>query len=474
MRRLLYLGILLVVACTTPNYPGVDNPTQGGKYDNNIVAYIDERLTNEYYWLDEVKQKSSTFNRTLPWEEYLDNSLAKLSTNIDDGYYNSQGQRAFYSYIRDISSTTRATTTGFGISLHYTIAIINNEGNYGFFIENVYPDSPAEKAGIMRGDVITMVSNTPLTPSNFAERFNAIESSSVASLNLTLYRQCDAESFSVTLSKGQFTPTTVVYSDIIDVNGYDKRIGYLVYTGFESEYDEQLIEEIEQLAAEGAEEFILDLRCNGGGAVNSASKLCAALLPARFENGLLCSIVRNKNNTKSNKITEIVLQNTGQILNLERLTVIGSGYTASASELVVMGLRGLDFPVRLIGSTTEGKNCGMDVTRLTIGSTTVEYAPITFMCLDAKGFGGWGDGIIPDIDLTSQSNGMGVSDKNYPLPRTTWGDASYDIALATALADITGKSISKSSTRAVEQMMEVVATHSITKPISGIRNYVEE
>ena len=67
MRRLLYLGILLIVACTTPNYPGVDNPTQGGKYDNNIVAYIDERLTNEYYWLDEVKQKSSTFNRTLPW-----------------------------------------------------------------------------------------------------------------------------------------------------------------------------------------------------------------------------------------------------------------------------------------------------------------------------------------------------------------------------------------------------------------------
>lgn len=96
------------------------------------------------------------------------------------------------------------------------------------------------------------------------------------------------------------------------------------------------------------------------------------------------------------------------------------------------------------------------------------------MCLDAKGFGGWGDGIIPDIDLTSQSNGMGVSDKNYPLPRTTWGDASYDIALATALADITGKSISQSSTRAVEQMMEVVATHSIPKPISGIRNYVEE
>jgi hypothetical protein len=115
MRILLYLGILLFVACTTPNYPGVDNPPQGGKYDNNIVAYIDERLTNEYYWLDEVKQKSNTFNRTLPWEEYLDNSLAKLSTNIDDGYYNSQGQRGFYSYIRDISSTTRATTTGFGI-----------------------------------------------------------------------------------------------------------------------------------------------------------------------------------------------------------------------------------------------------------------------------------------------------------------------------------------------------------------------
>lgn len=74
----------------------------------------------------------------------------------------------------------------------------------------------------------------------------------------------------------------------------------------------------------------------------------------------------------------------------------------------------------LVGSTTEGKNCGMDVTRTTIANTdvTVEYAPITFMCFDAKGYGGWGEGINPDVDLTNEANEFGLCDKttHYHVP----------------------------------------------------------
>lgn len=468
---------MLLVACTQPSYPGIDNPSGGGNTatDQSIIDYIDQRLEGEYYWLDEVATKVNTFNRRLPWEDYLSSALSRLEGNTDDGYINSKGQRVFYSYIREVGSSTRAATMGFGIELHYTIIVIDKEqGHYGFLVENVYPQSPAEEAGIKRGDIITMIDGSYITPDNYAARFNTIQSNTTSSLKLQLRRQTgDKNSFGADLAAGAYDETVVMHHSIIEIEGYAKKIGYLVYTGFESEYDEELIAALGEFAASGVGEVILDLRCNGGGSVSSAVKLCSALAPATLEDGVLCRIQRNPKNTKSDTVQEFKLvHTTEQLTNLERLTVICSDYSASASELVIMGLRGLDFPVELVGSTTEGKNCGMDVIRRTIGSTTLEYAPITFMCFNAKGFGDWGGGINPDVDLTDDANGLGVSDKNYPLPRADWGDMTHDIALVAALAKVTGRNISILATRSDLGFVKLETMH-ISRPVEGVRNYVE-
>ena len=470
MKRLLYIALLHVVACTQA-YPGIDNPNNSSTAeDRKIIDYIDQRLIEEYYWLDEVAEKKGHFNRNLGWEKYLNASLTMLSTNTDDGYVNSKGERVFYSYIREAKESTRSSVTGFGIGLHYTIAVIDTDNNhYGFIIEKVYPDSPADKAGVLRGDVITMIGNSYINAENYAARFNSIEGNSASELKLKLRRQSEDKSFDVTLNKATYAENSVIHSEVISID--NQNIGYLVYTGFDADYDNDLLNAISELSAAGATELILDLRCNSGGSVDSASKLCSALVPSTYDGKVLCHLERNKNNVHGDRPTEYLLENCGQMLCLERLAVICSDYTASASELVIMGLRGLDFPVMLIGSTTEGKNCGMDVTRRTISKTTVEFAPITFMCFNAKGDGDWGEGIIPDIDLTREDNEYGISDKNYPLPRTTWGDAQHDIALAVALAKLTGKNISE-GTRA--QCSTIEASHiSLPRELLGIRNYVE-
>ena len=470
MKRALYILVLLVVACTQPTYPDIDNPQQGGSADDRkIIDYIDQRLSQEYYWLDEVAEKSDKFNRNLSWENYLDSSLAMLTTNSDDGYINSKGQRVFYSYIRKSSSSTRATVSGFGIGLHYTIAVIDTENkHYGFVVEKVYPDSPAERAGVLRGDVITMIGNSYINPDNYATRFTSIENNTASRLELKLRRQSEDVTLDIELTKAPYSETPVVHHEVIEVD--NQKIGYLVYTSFVGEYDEELLNAIRELKADGATDFVLDLRCNSGGSVLSAVKLSSALVPVEYEGKVLCHLERNKNNAVVTKQADYLIENSGQILNLERLCVICSGYTASASELVVMGLRGLDFPVMLIGSQTEGKNCGMDVTTRTIANTTVEFAPITFMCFNAKGYGDWGEGIVPDIDLTTEDNEYGVCDKNYPLPRTTWGDYQHDIALATALAKLTGKSLSAPATRSSNIAIEA-SDIALPREIEGIRVY---
>lgn len=472
MRGLIFFVLMLCAACTQQPYSGIDAPSNARpNTEDAIISYIDQRLEQEYYWLDEVKQKRSMFNRRLPWDQYLSHALSKLTTNEDDGSYNSKGQRSYYSYIRDVTAT-RAEKMGFGILLHYTILIIDDNDHLGFVVESVYPNSPAEMAGIKRGDIIIEIGGRFIDTSNYANHFNSIQSGGVTSLDLTLRRRAESGAeFDVSLERAYFDETPIACYDVIDVEGYDKRIGYLAYLGFESEYNNELTEALTYLASEGVEELVLDLRCNGGGALTSALLLCSAIVPSSYEEQTLCTIERNKSNTVSSKSSEFKLENTGQLLNLERVTVLCSKYSASASELVVMGLRGLDFPVRLIGSTTEGKNCGMDVTHKRINGKDLEYAPITFMCFNAKGFGDWGEGIVPDVDLTAESNEYGVSDNYYPLPYTEWGDLKRDIGLAVAVADITGQKISqKGITRGNADENIAIAT-TVARPVEGIRLY---
>ena len=475
MKRIAIFLSLLIAACTSPVYPGIDNPVRNPNTDTDkaIIAYIDQRLAEEYYWLDEVAEKSYLFERDYTkWSDYLNNSLNVLETNMDDGYVKSNGQRSFYSYITELQSSTRVATqtSGFGIMLHYTILVGNGGNNYYYFIiDHVYPDSPADKAGVKRGDMITMVDKKNITSSNYSGHFTAIQNNTKQSIKLTLQRQTTKESFDVSLDKGSYYPSPVAYYEVIEVE--DRKIGYLAYTSFVKEYDEELVAALQTLADQGAEEVVLDLRINRGGSVYSSATLCSALMPATMEGMMLCNLVRNPNNKKTQQSTTFNLKDTGKIFGLNSLTVICSGYSASASELVVMGLRGLDVPVKLIGSQTEGKNCGMDVTRVTISNKYLEFAPITFMCFNAKGSGDWGDGLSPDIDLKDEGNKYGLHDANYPMPRADWGDLHHDIALAVAVAEITGKPIT--ATRSVEAMVSS-AVLTLENPVLGMRLYEEE
>jgi C-terminal processing protease CtpA/Prc len=188
-----------------------------------------------------------------------------------------------------------------------------------------------------------------------------------------------------------------------------KSIGYIVYTGFETSSDEALLAALQQFDEAGVDEVILDLRTNSGGSITSAQKLASALLPAWYEGMMLCEVRRNPKNKMSDGRQEFPIVSSDTHLDIDHLTIITSNFSASASELVIVGLRGLDIPVTVVGATTNGKNCGMDVTRRQMGSVYLEYAPITFMCFNAKGEGDWGDGIQPDVDVEAL-------DDSYPMP----------------------------------------------------------
>ena len=137
-------------------------------------------------------------------------------------------------------------------------------------------------------------------------------------------------------------------------------------------------------------------------------------------------------------------------LGLQKVYILTTGMTASASEATIAGLDGLDIDVVVVGEEfTRGKNCGMDTETLKIGNGWYYFAPITFRIFNAKGWNDYADGIASDLniktfyneaDLQSNPKKKDIVFYYFPLPLDEWDNFYYNPALQAALADMIGKS----------------------------------
>ena len=443
--------------------------TQAGatmdEIEDEVLAYVDERLQKEYYWLEEYNEKRSTFDPTLAADEYLDESLLSLTTNIADGGYDYRGNRYIYSYIYALDAAsaqagTRASSvSGYGIMMSGNYWALNNQGTeFGIVIEHVYPDSPAEKAGLNRGNIIAKYNGKAITANNLNEAWADLHYSLSSNITVSIFDLAEQKiTETKTISTGSYKENPVAASMVLELEDGPK-VGYLSYLGFESAFDSELIDAMRSLKDNGAEEMVLDLRLNGGGSVNSSTILGSMLLDASYNDQTYAILARNAANKKANTTCKITSSYNGQSLprlGIKRLYVITTDNTASASEMVISGLRGLDVEVILIGTTTEGKNCGMDVTQITRKGVTYEYAPITFMNFNAKSYEqylagqpyfDYPDGIEADCDMeyyavNAKDDTVKALANYYPMPLEPWGEASMDVALIEALMQIQGKSL---------------------------------
>lgn len=452
---------------------------------DKVVQWIDERLQEEYYWLDEYKEKLHTYDYSLAYDKFLSSTLLSLTTNMDDGGVDKKGNRYIYSHITrehkdaGTSSHTRAeerAVRGFGIKLSRELR--RTDSNLiGFSVEHVYPSSPAANAGVKRGDIIFYVNGNNISINDLVaanELWSLVNDNIATTITIegtTLdYANNKEKSFKYTLAANTYEENPVAYSAVltfdkevealINPDGR-KKIGHLVYLSFESSFDKELADAIEELASKGITDLILDLRTNGGGSVNSSVALSSMILPESYIGKTYAKLVRNPQNTTSEteEVCPIVRNGFGSIssrnlpnLNLEKLWVITSASTASASEMVINGLRGLDVEVKMVGKTTEGKNCGMDVMERVFDSYVYTYAPITFLNENAKGHSDFSDGIKPDIDFddyvvkdTSSETDIQRACRLFPMPQVEWWDMKHDFATYETAMRICGFTLTESN-----------------------------
>lgn len=399
--------------------------TAGDAQDAVVNREVDKYLSENYLWNDEYKALTKDFNQS--YEDFFDGNLLKMNTNNLDKrpYINNEGKTEYhlFSYIQklpDISATRaieieKELAYSFGIT-GITPVAISSQTNYTiyFCIQGINPDSPASEAGLKRGAMISLVNGSKITDSNFNEYSHNMLIPDAA-ISYTLTEDIIEEGQVVSTKEYPLTSRAMYANPVIfskvceEYEGH--RIGYLVYSAFEAGFDEELFKVFKDFKEKNVTDLILDLRYNGGGHVMSANLIASCVAGSSCSNKVFAKYRYNEERMKKidsskseEKFSYAKYANLGTSLaagdlSLKRLYCLVGNGTASASELVINSLRGIDIEVTLIGETTTGKNVGMESVNMEINDNTYRVAPITFQSYNAKGFGEYENGFDPNVPM---------------------------------------------------------------------------
>ncbi|MGV8962018.1 MAG: S41 family peptidase [Candidatus Saccharimonadaceae bacterium] len=341
----------------------------GYKYVNDWIF----KEMNVYYLWNTKIPKNPDF--TLRPEKFFNSLLYKY-----DKVTNPKGDR--FSWIQENYSDLLGSLSGIQsdeIGFEYIfVRTAQNSNQYYALVTYPKLGTDAFAKGIKRGRFITQVDGKEITSSNYKSMFSGtgIKTLSMADYVLENDKYVLKNSGEVKISMVKNFAETPVYLDSV-YSIADKKIGYMVYnffatgkTNMSHEYDELLMHKLANIKAKGATEMVLDLRYNGGGSVSTAIALASALVKDRNTknvlvtaeyNALVDSELKKEDGVNYNKDFFIdKIEGTNIVvpaLNLPRLYVLVTGGSASASELIINGLKPY-MEVILIGETTYGKNVG--------------------------------------------------------------------------------------------------------------------
>lgn len=396
-------------------------------WQENVPNLADDRFANQEQlnnFLESYSSPESLFESLL-YRQYPDGTKADRFSVI-------------FSDFHVLENVLQGVATSNGVDYQLVYADESKTTIFGY-VRYILPGTDAATKNIKRGDIFYAVNGTQLTVSNYQELLGA------GQYTLSLANYIDETvvptGVTVDLVKAEYAENPVYNVSVIEEGSH--KIGYLMYNGFYNTYDADLNNAFAQLSSAGVNDLVLDLRYNGGGSVRTASYL-ASMITGQFTgqlfakqqwNSKLQAYYEDKNPEALVNLFSDKLSNGTSInhLNLNRIYIIATDATASASELVINCLKPY-INVTLIGETTVGKNVGSvtlydsptfskkDVN----GSHRYAMQPIVIRTVNKEGFGEYSNGIAPTIEHKEDIGNMGVI-----------GNATEPL-LAEAIAQITG------------------------------------
>ena len=392
-------------------------------YKDDIPDLANDRFTtNEQYgtYLNGFSDPQDLFNSLIFQPETVDR-FSRLLTN----------------YI-EFEQLLAGTSKSNGLEFNLYLEPGSDTEVFGV-IRLVLNNSVASSLGLQRGQVFDAVDGTQLNVNNL----NDLLGQDTYTLNFGTYNDnatdtVDDDTITSTtnsqaLTKETFTENPVHLTSVIDVDG--ENVGYIVYNGFNRNFDSQLNAAFAQLQASNVQHLVLDLRYNPGGSVLTASYL-GSMITGQFTGDIYSKLVYNSGLQELNSNFNFVNNfdgNTVNSLNLNKIYVLTTSRSASASELVINSLSAY-IDVVQIGDFTTGKTQASitiydspDFSSSEINPNhTYAMQPLVANSINVNDVAVPGSGLAPNITLLESPRNFGtLGDVNEPL-------------LAAAIADIQG------------------------------------
>ena len=254
------------------------------------------------------------------------------------------------------------------------------------WITFVFKTSDFNQAGISRGWQVMAINGTTVQPmTDFSSYFNG---NTLGTTDKFTFKKPDGTTVDINTTRKVIKMNTVLHADTLHVSG--KVVGHLVFKSFIEPSIAELDSVFQVFTNVGVTELILDLRYNGGGRMDVTTKLASLISGPSTDGKLLIKYIHNNKQTNYN--SDVILENESFALNLQRLIVIASRGTASASEVIINGLKP-HIDVKIIGDNTYGKPVGMHTWTY---AETYAFVPISFKMLNYSNEGDYYEGLPTD------------------------------------------------------------------------------
>jgi carboxyl-terminal processing protease len=400
----------------------------------DVNNWIYSQLKSYYLWESQMAEVVKTDLKLKP-DDYFESILVK------------PGELDRFSWIQASAEELTASLNGVnkvaGIRFSPFYA---NEAKTKIALSVAYTlkGSPADKAGLKRGDLITQIDGIDLTPENYSNAF----AKDVVKITLGEYKNglITNTDKKAEVTKAEHQTDPIQHYEIIQVG--DRKIGYIVYLQFLTAYNGAMRNVFKEFKDKGVNEVVFDFRYNGGGYI-SASDIISSLAVKNLKPGTLmarqewnAAITKSQTAKYGNGAFDTNwLNEANNLTTLNRAYFLTSKGTASASELVINNLKPY-MDVILVGDNTYGKNVGS----ITLSDDKKRWAwgmqPIVLRTVNSalKSDYGTKDGFSPTIKVADNV-----------IPFKPFGNKDETL-LAAAIAHMTGGTISKSARKGTKEV----------------------
>lgn len=339
----------------------INNKTNKSEYSKEVQQFLEnyQYIIDNYY--EEVDE-----------EKLIDGAIKGVLSALGDPF------SSFIDESDSLNLTLEGSFIGVGIEI-----ITNPQGNIQ--IKRIFEDSPAEKGGLLVGDVITNANGIDFKNKVPSELSNYIKN---VKGEITLIIERNGLAKTIKLEKGLVIIKSV--SSNIYNNG-SKKTGYIKMDVFSATTYNQFKKELTKLESNGIDSLIIDLRNNSGGHLSVVKDISSLFL----DKGKVLYQTQFKEDIEK-------FYSSGNKDKEYKIVLLANNESASASELMIAALKD-NLGSKIVGVKTFGKGTVQEVQDFTNGD---QYKFTIKKWLTPKGVWIHGKGINPDYEVQASQEYM--------------------------------------------------------------------